>query len=177
GHLLYSRFWVKFLKDRGFVSVEELFKKLINQGMILGTSALVYRIEGTQKFVSKNLKKDYEVQEIHVDVNFVNASDEMDVEAFKAWRTDYANAEFILEDGKYIVGREVDKMSKSKYNVVNPDAICEQYGADSLRLYEMFLGPLEQAKPWNTAGISGVHGFLKKLWKLYVGDKGVLVTD
>lgn len=177
GHLLYSRFWVKFLKDRGFVSVEEPFKKLINQGMILGTSALVYRIEGTQKFVSKNLKKDYEVQEIHVDVNFVNASDEMDVEAFKAWRTDYANAIFILEDGKYIVGREVDKMSKSKYNVVNPDAICEQYGADSLRLYEMFLGPLEQAKPWNTAGISGVHGFLKKLWKLYVGDQGVLVTD
>ncbi|MGV8812894.1 MAG: leucine--tRNA ligase [Gelidibacter sp.] len=177
GHLLYSRFWVKFLKDRGFVSVEEPFKKLINQGMILGTSALVYRIEGTQKFVSKNLIGDYKVQEIHVDVNFVNASDEMDIEAFKVWRSDFESAEFILEDGKYIVGREVDKMSKSKYNVVNPDSICEQYGADSLRLYEMFLGPLEQAKPWNTAGITGVNGFLKKLWKLYVGDNGLNVTD
>ena len=167
GHLLYSRFWVKFLKDRGFVQIEEPFKKLINQGMILGTSALVYRIEDTQKFVSKNLIGDQKVQEIHVDVSFVNASDEMDVEAFKSWRSDFKSAEFILEDGKYIVGREVDKMSKSKYNVVNPDAICEQYGADSLRLYEMFLGPLEQAKPWNTAGITGVNGFLKKLWKLY----------
>ncbi|MGC1632692.1 MAG: class I tRNA ligase family protein, partial [Gelidibacter sp.] len=177
GHLLYSRFWVKFLKDRGFVSIEEPFKKLINQGMILGTSALVYRIEGTQKFVSKNLIGDYKVQQIHVDVNFVNASDEMDIEAFKVWRSDFESAEFILEDGKYIVGREVDKMSKSKYNVVNPDSICEQYGADSLRLYEMFLGPLEQAKPWNTAGITGVNGFLKKLWKLYVGDNGVNVTD
>lgn len=177
GHLLYSRFWVKFLKDLGFVSIEEPFKKLINQGMILGTSALVYRIEGTQQFVSKNLIADHNVQEIHVDVSFVNASDEMDVEAFKSWRPDFKSAEFILEDGKYIVGREVDKMSKSKYNVVNPDAICEQYGADSLRLYEMFLGPLEQAKPWNTAGITGVHGFLKKLWKLYVDDNGSRVVD
>ncbi|HXJ97217.1 MAG TPA: leucine--tRNA ligase [Gelidibacter sp.] len=177
GHLLYSRFWVKFLKDRGFVNTEEPFKKLINQGMILGMSALVYRIEGTQTFVSKNLVGDHKVQEIHVDVSFINASDEMDIEAFKNWRPDFESAEFILEDGKYIVGREVDKMSKSKFNVVNPDAICEQYGADSLRLYEMFLGPLEQAKPWNTAGITGVHGFLKKLWKLYLGDQGLNITD
>lgn len=177
GHLLYSRFWVKFLKDRGFVNTEEPFKKLINQGMILGMSALVYRIEGTQTFVSKNLVGNYKVQEIHVDVSFINASDEMDIEAFKNWRPDFESAEFILEDGKYIVGREVDKMSKSKFNVVNPDAICEQYGADSLRLYEMFLGPLEQAKPWNTAGITGVHGFLKKLWKLYLGDQGLNITD
>ena len=173
GHLLYSRFWVKFLKDRGFVTIEEPFKKLINQGMILGTSAIAYRIDGTQTFVSKNLIEDYQVQEIHVDVNFVNASNEMDIDAFKKWRTDFESAEFILEDGKYIVGHEVEKMSKSKYNVVNPDAICEQYGADSLRLYEMFLGPLEQAKPWNTAGITGVHSFLKKLWKLYhQGENG-----
>lgn len=177
GHLLYSRFWVKFLKDRGFVNTEEPFKKLINQGMILGMSALVYRIEGTQTFVSKNLVGDHKVQEIHVDVSFINASDEMDIEAFKNWRPDFESAEFILEEGKYIVGREVDKMSKSKFNVVNPDAICEQYGADSLRLYEMFLGPLEQAKPWNTAGITGVHGFLKKLWKLYLGDQGLNITD
>lgn len=177
GHLLYSRFWVKFLKDRGFVNTGEPFKKLINQGMILGMSALVYRIEGTQTFVSKNLVGDHKVQEIHVDVSFINASDEMDIEAFKNWRPDFESAEFILEDGKYIVGREVDKMSKSKFNVVNPDAICEQYGADSLRLYEMFLGPLEQAKPWNTAGITGVHGFLKKLWKLYLGDQGLNITD
>lgn len=177
GHLLYSRFWVKFLKDRGFVNIEEPFKKLINQGMILGMSALVYRIEGTQTFVSKNLVGNHKVQEIHVDVSFINASDEMDIEAFKNWRPDFESAEFILEEGKYIVGREVDKMSKSKFNVVNPDAICEQYGADSLRLYEMFLGPLEQAKPWNTAGITGVHGFLKKLWKLYLGDQGLNITD
>jgi leucyl-tRNA synthetase len=177
GHLLYSRFWVKFLKDRGFVSIEEPFKKLINQGMILGTSAFVYRIEGENKFVSKGLKKGLKTQKIHTDVSFVNASDELDVEAFKNWRSEFKDAEFILEDGKYIVGREVEKMSKSKYNVVNPDAICEQYGADSLRLYEMFLGPLEQAKPWNTAGITGVHGFLKKLWNLYVDDNGLIVTD
>lgn len=177
GHLLYSRFWVKLLKDRGFVQIEEPFKKLINQGMILGTSALVYRKDGTNQFISKNLIGNQKVHEIHVDVNFVNAHDEMDLEAFKKWRSDFEQAEFILEDGKYIVGREIDKMSKSKYNVVNPDAICEQYGADSLRLYEMFLGPLEQAKPWNTAGITGVHGFLKKLWKLYVGENGLSVTD
>ncbi len=167
GHLLYSRFWVKFLHDRGFLPVEEPFKKLINQGMILGTSAFMYRVSGSKKYVSKGLKDQYETEELHVDVSLINSSDELDIESFKKWRSEFVDAEFILEDGKYIVGREVEKMSKSKYNVVNPDGICEQYGADSLRLYEMFLGPLEQAKPWNTAGITGVHGFLKKLWKLY----------
>ena len=167
GHLLYSRFWVKFLKDRGFAPVEEPFKKLINQGMILGTSAFVYRIEGENKFVSAQSKKDLSVQPIHAPVEFVNASDELDVEAFKNWRPEFKDAEFVLENGVYKVGREVEKMSKSKYNVVNPDDICEEYGADTLRMYEMFLGPLEQAKPWNTAGITGVHNFLKKLWKLY----------
>ena len=167
GHLLYSRFWVKFLKDRGFAPVEEPFKKLINQGMILGTSAFVYRIEGENKFVSAQSKKDLSVQPIHAPVEFVNASDELDVEAFKNWRPEFKDAEFVLENGVYKVGREVEKMSKSKYNVVNPDDICEEYGADTLRMYEMFLGPLEQAKPWNTAGITGVHNFLKKLWKLF----------
>ena len=177
GHLLYSRFWVKLLKDRGFVNVEEPFKKLINQGMILGTSAIVYRVSGTNKYVSKGLIKDYEVEEIRVDVNMVNASDEIDIEALKNWQPQYKDAEFVLEGDNYIVGREVEKMSKRWFNVVNPDNICEQYGADSLRLYEMFLGPLEQAKPWNTAGITGVHGFLKKLWKLYVGENGLNVND
>ena len=178
GHLLYSRFWNKFLKDRGYVSVEEPFKKLINQGMILGTSAFVYRIDGTNTFVSKGKIGDHKVQPIHADVSLVNASSELDVEGFKAWRPDFANAEFILEDsGKYIVGHEVEKMSKSKFNVVNPDDIANEYGADTLRLYEMFLGPLEQAKPWNTAGITGVFGFLKKLWRLYADDNGVVVTD
>lgn len=178
GHLLYSRFWNKFLKDRGFVSQDEPFKKLINQGMILGTSAFVYRIEGTNQFVSKGKKDQYTTQAIHADVALVNASSELDVEGFKAWRPDFAHAEFILEDnGKYIVGHEVEKMSKSKYNVVNPDQICAEYGADTLRLYEMFLGPLEQAKPWNTAGITGVSGFLKKFWKLYFDDNGLIVTS
>ena len=167
GHLLYSRFWVKFLKDRGFASVEEPFKKLINQGMILGTSAFVYRVDGENKFVSSTNKNSFNVQPIHAPVEFVNASDELDVEAFKNWRPEFQDAEFILENGVYKVGREVEKMSKSKYNVVNPDTICEEYGADTLRMYEMFLGPLDQAKPWNTAGITGVHNFLKKLWKLY----------
>ncbi len=173
GHLLYSRFWTKFLKDRGHISVNEPFKKLINQGMILGTSAIVYRVSGTDTYVSKNLKDDHEVEEIRVDVNIINASDELDLEALKNWQPQFSKAEFILEDGKYIVGREVEKMSKRWYNVVNPDDICEQYGADTLRLYEMFLGPLEQAKPWNTAGITGVHSFLKKFWKLYAAlDEG-----
>ncbi|MGB3607555.1 leucine--tRNA ligase, partial [Psychroserpens sp.] len=217
GHLLYSRFWVKFMKDRGFVGVEEPFKKLINQGMILGTSAIFFefmpRFESDSKFdyniilisddIVKNFRdnhkdlraelfdkilklqfssKDLEqVKEFvnkkkiqfgfmsrHVDVSLVNSSDELDLFRFKKWRPEFENAEFLTEvDGTFKVSREVEKMSKSKYNVVNPDAICEQYGADSLRLYEMFLGPLEQAKPWNTAGITGVHGFLKKLWKLY----------
>lgn len=167
GHLLYARFWQKFLFDLGHVPVDEFAKKLINQGMITGTSAFVYRIEGTQTYVSKGLIGGYKVQPIHADVSFVNSQDELDTDAFKAWREEYANAEFILEDGRYIVGREVEKMSKSKFNVVNPDAICEEYGADSLRLFEMFLGPLEQSKPWNTAGISGSYSFLKKLWRLY----------
>ncbi len=167
GHLLYARFWQKFLFDLEYVPVDEFAKKLINQGMILGTSAFVYRLEGTQTYISKGLINDQKVQPIHVDVSFVNASNELDTEAFKAWREEYKNAEFVLEEGKYIVGREVEKMSKSKFNVVNPDSICEEYGADSLRLFEMFLGPLEQSKPWNTAGISGSHSFLKKLWRLY----------
>lgn len=228
GHLLYARFWNKFLKDRGFIKAEEPFEKMINQGMILGMSAFVYRVVAyfndngkfnffsNQRpfFVSKNLldfdlnsafqidkikhsniydnlfnkiEAIYDVDNIdveftfhpvHADVSLVNTSSELDVDGFKAWRPDYANAEFILdENGKYIVGREVEKMSKSKYNVVNPDDITTEYGADTLRLYEMFLGPLEQAKPWNTAGITGVSGFLKKLWRLYADDNGVIVTN
>jgi leucyl-tRNA synthetase len=178
GHLLYSRFWNKFLKDKGFAPTEEPFKKLINQGMILGMSAFVYRLEGTNTYVSKNKMEGQKVQPIHVDVSMVNTSDELDIEAFKNWREDYADAVFIAEEnGKYIVGREIEKMSKSKYNVVTPDDICNEYGADTLRLYEMFLGPLEQAKPWNTAGISGVFGFLKKLWRLYFDDNGLIVTN
>ena len=191
GHLLYSRFWNKFLKDRGFAPTEEPFKKLINQGMILGMSAFAYRLEGTNTFVSKNQIKGQSVQPIHVDVSLLkDTSDELDIEKFKAWRKEFANAEFILENGvlytpslgggqgeDFLTGREVEKMSKSKYNVVNPDDICEQYGADTLRLYEMFLGPLEQAKPWNTAGISGVYNFLRKLWRLYFNDNGWQVTD
>jgi leucyl-tRNA synthetase len=178
GHLLYSRFWNKFLKDKGFAPTEEPFKKLINQGMILGTSAFVYRLEGQNVFVSKNQINGQSVQPIHTDVSFVNASDELDIEKFKQFREDYKDAEFILdENGKYIVGREVEKMSKSKYNVVTPDDICAEYGADTLRLYEMFLGPLEQAKPWNTAGISGVFGFLKKLWRLYFDENGLIVNN
>lgn len=221
GHLLYSRFWNKFLKDRGFINQEEPFKKLINQGMILGTSAFVYRLnidylidldifndraypifvskeravriekEGFNADEIKFLQEKYaelnnglpchphllNISGIHADVSFVNSSDELDIDAFKNWRSDYNDAQFILnENGKYIVGREVEKMSKSKYNVVTPDNICEDYGADTLRLYEMFLGPLEQAKPWNTAGITGVSGFLKKLWKLYFDDNGLVVN-
>ncbi|MFQ6601221.1 leucine--tRNA ligase [Flavobacterium sp. C3NV] len=178
GHLLYSRFWNKFLKDKGFAPTEEPFKKLINQGMILGTTAYVYRLEGTNTFVSKNKIEGQNVQPIRVDVHFVNSSDELNLEKFKAWREDFNTAEFILdENGKYIVGREVEKMSKSYYNVVTPDDICNEYGADTLRLYEMFLGPLEQAKPWNTAGISGVFGFLKKLWRLYFDENNCLIVN
>ncbi|WP_240723556.1 class I tRNA ligase family protein, partial [Flavobacterium sp. J27] len=180
GHLLYSRFWNKFLKDRGFAPTEEPFKKLINQGMILGMSAFVYRSEDSKTLYSKGLIKDKNVHPIHVDLSCINdITNELDIEKFKAHPlyADYKNAEFILEDGKYIVTREVEKMSKSKYNVVNPDDICEEYGADTLRLYEMFLGPLEQAKPWNTAGITGVYGFLKKLWRLYFDDNGLIVTN
>ena len=211
GHLLYSRFWVKLLKDRGFVNVDEPFKKLINQGMILGTSAFVYEALFDEKslniYLSSNLidGQNYITSEsskwteltgiyksrglseedfskvthrlIHCDVSFVNASDELNTEAFKNWRAEYTDAEFIKEEnGIFKVKREVEKMSKSKYNVVNPDNIVKDYGADSLRLYEMFLGPLEQYKPWNTAGITGVHNFLKKLWKLYVGENGLKVN-
>ncbi|MCL1667857.1 leucine--tRNA ligase [Elizabethkingia ursingii] len=169
GHLLYSRFWNKFLKDRNYIEQEEPFQKLINQGMILGMSAFVFRIDGTNQFVSKNLAKGYATQKIHVDVSLLKgATDELDTEAFKNWRPEFKDATFILEDGdKYVTEREVEKMSKSKFNVVNPDDICDEYGADCLRLYEMFLGPLEQSKPWNTQGLSGVYGFLKRLWNLY----------
>jgi len=177
GHLLYSRFWNKFLKDRGFVNQEEPFKKLINQGMILGMSALVYRVSGTNKYISKNLKNDYETEGLHIDVSLVNSSDEIDVEKLRQWQPQFNDAEFISENGKFYVGREVEKMSKRWYNVVNPDDICEEYGADTLRLYEMFLGPLEQAKPWNTAGITGVFGFLKKLWRLYFDESGLIVNS
>lgn len=180
GHLLYSRFWNKFLKDRGFAPTEEPFKKLINQGMILGMSAFVYRSEDSKTLYSKGLIKDKNVHPIHVDLSCINdITNELDIEKFRnhPLYSDYKDAEFILEDGKYIVGREVEKMSKSKYNVVNPDDICNEYGADTLRLYEMFLGPLEQAKPWNTAGITGVYGFLKKLWRLYFDDNGLNITN
>jgi leucyl-tRNA synthetase len=177
GHLLYARFWHKFLKDMELVSTEEPFKKLINQGMILGTSALTYRIDGTNTFVSHGLKDQYNTVALHADVNIVE-NDVLDVEAFKNWRPDLADAEFILENGKYICGSEVDKMSKRWYNVVNPDDICDKYGADTLRLYEMFLGPLEQAKPWNTNGIIGVFNFLKKLWRLaHDRDENFVLSD
>ncbi|MGM0580182.1 MAG: leucine--tRNA ligase [Bacteroidota bacterium] len=166
GHLLYSRFWTKFLYDLGYISVDEPFQKMINQGMIQGRSNFVYRIEGENKFVSHGLKDQYKTQSLHVDVNIVK-NDILDLEAFKRWRPEHADAEFILEDGKYICGAEVEKMSKSKYNVVNPDDVIEKYGADTLRLYEMFLGPLEQFKPWNTNGIDGTAKFLKKLWRLF----------
>ncbi len=167
GHLLYSRFWQKFMYDRGWAPKPEFAKKLINQGMITGTSAFVYKDLNKNLLYSKGLVQDKKVIPIHADVALVNAADELDIDGFKNFRPEFQDAEFILEEGKYIVGREIEKMSKSKYNVVNPDQICEDYGADSLRLYEMFLGPLEQSKPWNTAGITGVHSFLKKLWKLY----------
>ena len=177
GHLLYSRFWQKFLFDLGYLPVEEYAKKLINQGMILGSSAFVYRKPGTQEYVSKGLINGEQVEPIRVDISMVNLSDELDCEALKQWQPQFAEATFILEDGVYKVGREVEKMSKSKYNVVNPDQICEDYGADTLRMYEMFLGPIEQAKPWNTAGISGVHSFLKKTWRLYHPQEVFSVSD
>lgn len=169
GHLIYSRFWNKFLFDMGIVCEEEPFKKLINQGMIQGRSNFVYRINGTNQYVSLNLKDQYDVTPLYVDVNIVN-NDTLDLETFRNWNPEYKTAEFILEDGKYICGWAVEKMSKSKFNVVNPDMIVEKYGADTLRLYEMFLGPLEQSKPWDTNGIDGVHRFLKKLWALFFGN-------
>ncbi len=170
GHLIYSRFWNKFLFDLGLVVSDEPFRKLINQGMIQGRSNFVYRIKDTNTYVSAGLKDSYDVTPIHVDVNIVN-NDILDTDAFRAWRPEFANAEFMLEDGKYVCGWAVEKMSKSMFNVVNPDDIVERYGADTLRLYEMFLGPIEQSKPWDTNGIDGVNRFLKKLWKLY--DAGV----
>lgn len=177
GHLIYSRFWNKFLFDLGEVCEAEPFKKLINQGMIQGRSNFVYRINGTNKFVSLNLKDEYDVTPLHVDVNIVS-NDVLDVEAFRNWRPEFNDAEFVLEDGKYICGWAVEKMSKSMFNVVNPDMIVEKYGADTLRLYEMFLGPLEQSKPWDTNGIDGVHRFLKKLWGLFYGNTDELqLTD
>lgn len=190
GHLLYSRFWNMFLKDRGYIDQEEPFKKLINQGMILGMSAFILRIEGTTQYVSKNLADRYQTQKIHVDVSLLKGTtDELDIEKFRNWRSEYATAEFIMESGKvlsvgenlseekFITEREVEKMSKSKYNVVNPDDICAEYGADCLRLYEMFLGPLEQSKPWNTQGLSGVYGFLKKFYNLYYSGESFEVSE
>ncbi|MDE6263488.1 MAG: leucine--tRNA ligase, partial [Muribaculaceae bacterium] len=168
GHLIYSRFWNKFLFDLGKIVSDEPFKKLINQGMIQGRSNFAYRIKDTNTFVSAGLKDQYDVTPIHVDVNIVS-NDILDTEKFRAWRPEFANAEFILEDGKYVCGWAVEKMSKSMFKVVNPDDIVDRYGADTLRLYEMFLGPLEQSKPWDTNGIDGVNRFLKKLWKLYDG--------
>ena len=176
GHLIYSRFWNKFLFDLGYVCKNEPFKKLINQGMIQGRSNFVYRIIGTNTFVSLGLKDQYETTEIHVDVNIVR-NDRLDLEAFKAWMPEFATAEFILEDGEYICGWAVEKMSKSMFNVVNPDLICDTYGADTLRLYEMFLGPLEQSKPWDTKGIDGVNRFIKKVWRLFYDRDGFIVTD
>ena len=173
GHLIYSRFWNKFLFDLGYSVKDEPFQKLINQGMIQGRSNFVYRIKDTNTFVSYNLRKEYDTTPIHVDVNIVS-NDVLDVEAFKAWRPEYSTAEFILEDGKYICGWAVEKMSKSMFNVVNPDMIVEKYGADTLRLYEMFLGPVEQSKPWDTNGIDGCHRFLKKLWGMYFDRDGKL---
>ena len=176
GHLIYSRFWNKFLFDLGHVCENEPFRKLINQGMIQGRSNFVYRIIGTNTFVSLGLKDQYETTEIHVDVNIVR-NDRLDLEAFKAWMPDFANAEFILENGEYICGWAIEKMSKSMFNVVNPDVICDTYGADTLRLYEMFLGPLEQSKPWDTKGIDGVNRFLRKVWRLFYDRENFLVTD
>ncbi len=176
GHLLYSRFWTKILFDLGYVSVDEYAKKLINQGMIQGRSNFVYRVTGENKYVSYGLRKDYQTTAIHVDVNIVE-NDELDIEAFKKFKPETINAEFVLEGGKYICGAEVEKMSKSKYNVVNPDDIIEKYGADTLRLYEMFLGPIEQFKPWNTNGIDGVYKFLKKYWNLFFSGEVFSISD
>ena len=177
GHLIYSRFWNMFLFDTGYSIKEEPFQKLINQGMIQGRSNFVYRIKDTNTFVSFNLSKEYDVTPLHVDVNIVS-NDVLDIDAFRAWRPEYANAEFILEDGKYICGWAVEKMSKSMFNVVNPDVIVEKYGADTLRMYEMFLGPVEQSKPWDTNGIDGCHRFLRKLWGMFFDkDDNNIVTD
>jgi len=181
GHLLYSRFWTKFLSDMGYVPFDEPFQKMINQGMILGRSSFAYRIKDTDKYVTASKRKEYDVTPIHVDISFVE-NDKLDMQAFKNWRSENANAEFILEqDGTYTCGHEVEKMSKSKFNIQTPDDLVEKYGADTLRMYEMFLGPLEQSKPWDTQGISGVHNFLKKLWRLFQlngqGDINVIDSE
>ncbi|HJW17208.1 MAG TPA: class I tRNA ligase family protein, partial [Flavisolibacter sp.] len=176
GHLLYSRMWTKALYDLGYISFDEPFKKLLNQGMIQGSSRFVYRVHGTNQFVSAGLKDQYETDDLHVDVTIVDGV-ELDMEAFKSLKPEYADATFILENGKYICGAEVEKMSKSKVNTVNPDHIVERYGADTFRMYEMFLGPVEMSKPWDMKGIEGVHRFLKKLWRLFFDEqKGKLVT-
>lgn len=176
GHLIYSRFWNKFLYDIGWVVDSEPFKKLINQGMIQGRSNFVYRIKGTQKFVSYNLKDQYDVQPLHVDVNIVD-NDVLDIEAFRKWSPEFKDAEFITENGKYICGSAVEKMSKSLYNVVNPDDIIMNYGADTLRMYEMFLGPIEMSKPWDTNGIDGIYKFLRKFWRMYHDEQGNYATS
>ena len=176
GHLIYSRFWNKFLYDRGYVCTDEPFRKLINQGMIQGRSSFVYRVVGTNTFVSAGLKDGYETTEIHVDISLVY-NDRLDLDGFRAWRPEFADADFILENGEYICGWAVEKMSKSMYNVVNPDDICDTYGADTLRLYEMFLGPLEQSKPWDTKGIDGVHRFLKRFWRFFYDGDRCLLSD
>ncbi len=177
GHLIYSRFWNKFLFDYGFAVKDEPFEKLINQGMIQGRSNFVYRVKGTNKYVSHGLKDEYETTEIHVDVNIVE-NDILDIEKWRMWSPEYKDAELILENGKYVCGWAVEKMSKSYYNVVNPDDMVKKYGADTLRMYEMFLGPLEQAKPWDTKGIDGVHRFLRKFWRLFHDEKNILnVSD
>ncbi len=177
GHLLYARFWTKFLYDRGFISFDEPFKKMINQGMILGRSSFVYRTADGKTFVTAPKRKDFDTSPLHVDISMVD-NDKLDIEAFKAWRPDFANAEFILEDdGTYVCGSEVEKMSKSKFNVQTPDELVEKFGADTLRMYEMFLGPIEQAKPWDTKGINGVYNFLRKLWRLFFQDGQLMVND
>jgi leucyl-tRNA synthetase len=178
GHLLYSRMWTKFLFDLDMIGHDEPYKRLVNQGMIQGSSRFVYRVHGTNLFVSVGLKHKYQTDQLHVDVNFVDGV-ELDVESFKKWRNgEHADAEFILEDGKYICGSEIEKMSKSKFNVVNPDDLVIKYGADTFRMYEMFLGPVEMSKPWDTKGIEGVHRFLKKFWRLFVDEeKGMIVTN
>lgn len=176
GHLIYSRFWNKFLYDLGYLCEDEPFRKLVNQGMIQGRSNFVYRIVGTNRFVSLGLKDQYETTEIHVDISIVR-NDKLDIEAFRKWRPEFADAEFVLENGEYVCGWAVEKMSKSMFNVVNPDKICDDYGADTLRLYEMFLGPLEQSKPWDTKGIDGVNRFLRKFWRMFFDGDGLIVSD
>lgn len=176
GHLLYSRFWTKFLYDLGYISFDEPFKKLINQGMIQGRSNFVYRVKNSNQFVSFGKRKEYDTVRLHVDINLVK-DDILDIENFKKWRPEFAEATFVLEDGRYVCGSEVEKMSKSKFNVQTPDLVCDEYGADALRLYEMFLGPLTDSKPWNTSGISGVTGFLKKLWRLFHNENSVFISS